>query len=151
MIRRILTFVVLLGLAVPALAQTDRSQKDTGEGNSFMLGDYGAKDRQKAAKPLALDQDPSLIHRQADRWPWLEPGTVVCRTQDELQRYRAAVAARLNGEVSSAPIGECRRLNKRTPIDIADRHGPATTEIHLFNDPTQTAWTDVWLPPQRPN
>jgi hypothetical protein len=138
--------VVIAGAFVPALAQSER-----GNGDSFTLGDYGAKERQKPPKPLAIDQDPSLIHRQAERWPWLEPGTVVCRTQDDLARYRAAVAARLNGEVSAAPIGECRRLSKRTPIDIADRHGPATTEIRLYNDANQTAWTDVWLPNQRPN
>jgi hypothetical protein len=147
MIRQIALGIFLIGFTVPALAQSNPQAGP--DSSSFTLGDYGA--RRKAPKPPSAADDPSLVHRPAEHWPWLEPGTVVCHTQDELDRYRASVAARLDGQSAPSLVAECRRLTRRTPIDIADRHGPATTEIHLYNDAKQTAWTDVWLPAQRPN
>lgn len=147
MIKPIVFAFLSLGLALPAAAQTGPDQGS--RGSSFTLGDYGT--RQRPQKPPAPSGQDPLIHRPADRWPWLEPGTIVCSTQEELDRYHAAVAARLNGQASAAPIGECHRLTRRTPVDIAGRNGPANLEIHLFNDANQVAWTDVWVPAQRPN
>jgi hypothetical protein len=142
MIRVAILSVLLGSIALPAVAQ---------DSSSFKLGDYGASKR-RAAPPVPTDNssDPAPIHLQGDRWPWLEPGATVCGTEDDLERYHAAIQARLDGQPSPGVGPTCHKITRRTPVDIADRHGPAETEIHLYNDAKQVAWTDAWLPAQRP-
>ena len=146
--KRALVTLLLVSLAAPALAQS----QDSGGGtqNNFTQRDYGPA-RRAPPPAAATSTDPSLIHRQVQHWPWLEAGTVVCNSEDDLQRYHATIAARLNGEQVSGIGADCRRLTQRTSVDIAMRRGPAATQILLNSDSRQAAWTDVWLPAQRPN
>jgi hypothetical protein len=141
MVRVIVLSLVLAGAALPAFAQ---------EPSSFRLGDYGAARANAPKPPTDNSSDPGPIRVLGDRWPWLEPGTTVCNTEDDLERYRAAIAARLNGQPAPTLGVTCHRLTRRTPVDIANRLGPAETQIHLYNDSKQVAWTDAWLPVQRP-
>jgi len=151
MIRRIFLALVLAAMALPARAADTAPDGKDPNSKSYLLGDYGAKPHRAVPAPNAAAQDPSLIRRPAERWPWLEAGTIVCSSEDDLQRYHEVIAARLNGQPSAGGVAACRRLTQRTQIDIAARRGPATTEILLNSDAKQAAWTDVWLPAQRPN
>jgi hypothetical protein len=135
--------LLVAGLSLPAQAQQSTS-------SSFSMGDYGAPRRRATPPPVDNSADPSGISIRGDRWPWLESGATVCATEDDLLLYRAAIAARLDGQPSQPTAANCRRLTRRTPIDIAERRGPADLEIHLNNDAKQLAWTDSWVPLQRP-
>jgi hypothetical protein len=134
--------MVIASIALPAAAQ---------DNSSFSLGDYDSGKRRSHKPPSDALADPSQIHLQGDRWPWLEPGAVVCGTEEDLEHYRADIAARLDGQPAPALAAGCRRLTRRTPIAVADRRGPATLEVHLYSDAKQVGWTDAYLPSQRPN
>jgi hypothetical protein len=145
MLRRLVVSLVLLSAALPAFAQDSTP-------SAFRLGDYGdSKQRNQAPQPKAgAYNDPSPIHLQGLRWPWLEPGAIVCNSQAALDHYHADLAARLEGAPAPTLAPGCRRLARRTSIDVADRLGPATVEVRLNNDSKQTGWTDAYLPTQRP-
>ncbi len=75
----------------------------------------------------------------------LEPGSLLCRTEEDLQAHQAAVAARLDGHPTQEP-GGCHRLTALTAVSVVERHGPARTEIRL-PDPAETVgWTDAVVP-----
>ena len=75
----------------------------------------------------------------------LEPGALLCRTEEDLQGHQAAVAARLDGHPTQEP-GGCHRLSAITAVSVVERHGPARTEVRL-PDPAETVgWTDAVVP-----
>lgn len=75
----------------------------------------------------------------------LEPGALLCHSEEDLQGHQAAVAARLDGHPTQEP-GGCHRLLAVTAVSVVERHGPARTEVRL-PDPAETVgWTDAVVP-----
>ena len=77
-------------------------------------------------------------------WPRLDPGAVLCRSQEDLQRR----AANLRGEQGGP--ADCRLINAPVGIQIVQRNGPGQTEVRLANASKEVGWTDVWLPATPP-
>jgi hypothetical protein len=89
---------------------------------------------------------PPDVKAPPQAWPRLEAGTVLCRTEDDLNR----LAARRRGDPVSGPIG-CQILRAVTPIYIVQRRGPGKTEVRTTDPQAGGAgWTDVWLPEKAP-
>ena len=79
-------------------------------------------------------------------WPRLDPGAVLCRTEDDLER----LAARHRGEPVNGTIG-CQIMRAATPITVIQRKSPGKTEVRTNNpDAGGSGWTDVWLPERAP-
>lgn len=76
-------------------------------------------------------------------WPRLDPGSVLCSTEDDLQR-RAAI---MRGEQTEP--ADCRPINQPTAIQIVQRAGPGRTEVKISGR-DETGWTDAWLPATPP-
>ncbi len=95
----------------------------------------------KGPKPGLPDVKP-----QPQAWPRLDPGAVLCRTEDDLDR----LAARRRGEAVSGPV-DCQLVRDPTAISIVQRKGLGKTEVAVTDKKVgESGWTDVWLPEKAP-
>ena len=85
----------------------------------------------------------------SEAWPRLDPGAILCRTQEDLQRYADNIRAELAGSQASGGA-DCVRITVRTAITILDRAGPGATHVRLTKEPDRTGWTDAFLPSKAP-
>lgn len=116
--------------AAPALAQV-RPPNDS----NINLGGMLAKPPPKPTMP-DVPAPPSA-------WPRLEPGAVLCRSEDDLQRR----AALMRGEQSGP--ADCLPITVPTAIQIVQRAGLGRTEVKVTGG-DETGWTDAWLPATPP-
>lgn len=91
---------------------------------------------------------PTPPRAQPTVWPRLDPGAVLCRTEDDLERHAANMAARVSGGGSLA--ADCRIIPQPTGIQIISRQGLGRTQVRLNAPDTTTGWTDAWLPEKAP-
>ena len=75
----------------------------------------------------------------------LEPGAVLCRTPEELQRRQAAMVAQGPDDQPSLPAG-CYLVGARTPVEIVERRGYGRTQVKTLGRTSETGWTDAYLP-----
>ncbi len=75
----------------------------------------------------------------------LEPGAVLCRTPEELQRRQAAMVAQGAGDEPSLPAG-CFLVGARTPVEVLERRGYGRTQVKTLGRTSETGWTDAYLP-----
>jgi hypothetical protein len=79
----------------------------------------------------------------------LEPGAVLCRTSEELQRRQAAMvaqgAAQAADDAATLPAG-CYLVGTRTPVEIVERRGYGRTQVKTLGRSSETGWTDAYLP-----
>ncbi len=86
------------------------------------------------------------VKAQPLAWPRLDPGAVLCRTEDDLEH----LAMRRRGETIDGSI-DCQVIKNPTAISIVQRQGPGRTEVKISAAPTaDSGWTDVWLPDKAP-
>ena len=81
-------------------------------------------------------------------WPRLDPGAVLCKTEDDLDRHAANMIARVSG--GEQQTADCHAIDRPTGIQIVEREGPGRTEVKLAGADGETGWTDVWLPDKPP-
>jgi len=81
-------------------------------------------------------------------WPRLDPGAVLCRTADDLDRHAANMVARVSGGGTLA--ADCRIIPQPIGIQIVSRQGLGRTEVKLNAPGNTTGWTDAWLPEKAP-
>ncbi len=87
---------------------------------------------------------PAPLKPQPDVWPRLDPGAMLCGSEDALKQYQEAVAA----GTGPAPLpAGCARVTERMPISIVQRDGPSRVEV---KSSLRTGWTDAWLPDKAP-
>ncbi|HVZ09142.1 hypothetical protein [Rhodopila sp.] len=121
------------GVALPAWAQTPPP------GDSKVSFQSGLIQRKPKAGPPDVPAPPQA-------WPRLDPGAVLCKTEDDLDR----LAARNAGESSGGPV-DCRILQNTTAITILNRFGPGKSEVKLTSGQVGTVgWTNTWLPESPP-
>jgi hypothetical protein len=116
--------------AAPALAQ---GQPPSDSALSF-AGVIG----KKAPAPTVPD-----VPAPPSAWPRLDPGAVLCATEDDLVR-RAEI---MRGE--QAGSADCRQITQPTAIHIVQRAGLGRTQVQI-NGHADTGWTDAWLPASPP-
>lgn len=89
---------------------------------------------------------PPDVKEQPLAWPRLDPGSVLCRSEADLNR----LGLRRAGEPVDGPI-DCQIMRAATGIAILQRKGPGKTEVKT-SDPKVPAsgWTDAWLPEKAP-
>lgn len=126
---RIVLSAAFLGIVSPALAQR------------VILDAPGLMPQKKAPAPEAP-------RAQANVWPRLDPGAVLCRTEDDLDRHAANMVARVSGGESQS--ADCHTIAQPIGIQILSREGPGRTQVKLKDADSQTGWTDVWLPEKAP-
>ncbi|HTW71539.1 MAG TPA: hypothetical protein VME47_16750 [Acetobacteraceae bacterium] len=86
---------------------------------------------------------PPPVAAPPSAWPRLDPGSVICRGLDDLQRR----AALMRGEQTAPP--DCQPITQPTAVKILDRSGPGATEVQITSN-GETGWTDAWLPANPP-
>ncbi len=91
---------------------------------------------------------PPLLRAQPTVWPRLDPGAVLCRTEDDLDRHAANMTAQVSGGDTRA--ADCRIIALPTGIQILSRQGLGRTEVKLNGPGNETGWTDAWLPEKAP-
>lgn len=111
-----------------------------------------------SAQHVMLDAPGLLIQKKAPApplraqptvWPRLDPGAVLCRTEDDLDRHAANMTARVNGGDTQAT--DCRIIALPTGIQILSRPGLGRTQVKLSTPGDgSTGWTDAWLPDKAP-
>ena len=62
-------------------------------------------------------------------WPRLDPGAVLCRTEDDLDRHAANMMARVSG--GDTQSADCRIIAQPTGIQIVSRRRPGRTQVKL--------------------
>jgi hypothetical protein len=124
----VLFALIVAGLAPPASAQV-------------IFDAPGLLGPKKAAPPPAPRAPPTV-------WPRLDPGAVLCRTEDDLDRHASNMTARVSGGVMQST--DCRIIARPTGIQILSRQGPGRTQVRLSAPGEETGWTDVWLPDKAP-
>lgn len=83
------------------------------------------------------------VRAQPLAWPRLDPGAVLCRTEDDLEK----LGARRAGQPVDGPI-DCQIVRAATAVTIVQRKGPGRAEVKTSDpkvDPV-SGWTDAWLP-----
>ena len=102
--------------------------------------------------PGLMPQKPKATTSPAPRatavWPRLDPGAVLCKTEDDLDRHAANMIARVSG--GEQQTADCRAIDRTTGIQIVDRESPGRTEVKLAGPDGETGWTDVGLPDKPP-
>jgi hypothetical protein len=93
--------------------------------------------------PKQTYQSP-VAQSQAEVWPRLDPGAVLCKTEDDLLR----LAASRRGEQVLRP--NCQLIRAATAISIEKRAGIGRTQVSLKDQNGQDGWTDAWLPDKAP-
>ena len=88
----------------------------------------------QAAPPLPSVPDP---------WPRLDPGALLCRSQDALKQYQEAMAA---GTGPTPLPADCTRVLQRMAVKIVQRDGPSRTQVKASSSNDPGGWTDAWLP-----
>ncbi len=96
-------------------------------------------------KPSAGPPPPRA---QPTVWPRLDPGSVLCHTEDDLDQYAANLTARVSGGETQA--ADCRVITQATGIQILTRHGLGSTQVKLNVPGNVVGWTNVWLPDRAP-
>ena len=91
---------------------------------------------------------PPPPRAQPSMWPRLDPGAVLCRTVDDLDRHAANTTARVSGGGTLA--ADCRIIALPTGIQILSREGLGRTQVKLSTPGNATGWTDAWLPEKAP-
>jgi hypothetical protein len=83
------------------------------------------------------------VKAQPLAWPRLDPGAVLCRTEDDLLR----LGARRAGETVEGQI-DCQIVRAATAITIVHRDGPGRAEVKTSDPKAEpvSGWTDAWLP-----
>lgn len=106
--------------------------------------------------PNVLLDAPSLIIKkpppavpdvktQALPWPRLDPGSVLCRSEADLER----LAANRSGDPGGG-AADCRIMRAPVGISIVQRKGPGRTLVQVSGGDGASGWTDVWLPEKAP-
>ena len=121
-------FVVFAGIVSPALAQ------------HVILDAPGFLQGKPKPGPAPV-RAPTLV------WPRLDPGAVVCQTEDDLDRHAANMVARVSG--GEQQTANCRVIGQTVGIKIVNREGPGRTQVQLAGS-DGTGWTDAWLPDKPP-
>jgi hypothetical protein len=88
---------------------------------------------------------PPDVRAPAQAWPRLDPGSALCRTEDDLAR----LSANRRGEAGGP--ADCRIVSAPTAIEILQRKSPGRTEVRVSGRDSAIGWTDVWLPERPPN
>jgi hypothetical protein len=127
--RIIMGSAVMLAIATPALAQHVILDAP---------GLLGKKDKAPPPTPRA----PTAV------WPRLDPGAVICKTDDDLSRHAANMIARVSG--GEQQTADCHAIAEPVGIQIVSREGPGRTQVKLAGQNGETGWTDVWLPDKPP-
>ena len=122
----------LIFVVAPAGGQTPAPNDSSNVHFGGMLGKHPGP----AGPPPSVPAPPSA-------WPRLDPGAVICRSQDDLRRR----AARMLGEQTGP--ADCQPITQPTAIKILDRAGPGATEVEITSN-AETGWTDAWLPASPP-
>jgi hypothetical protein len=86
--------------------------------------------------------------RATTAWPRLDPGAVLCRTEDDLDRHAANMTARVSGRTTQP--ADCQIIGQPTAIQILTRQGLGRTQVRMSPPGTATGWTDAWLPDRAP-
>jgi hypothetical protein len=99
--------------------------------------------------PNVIDPKPKFettptIKPRADVWPRLDPGAVLCKTEDDLLR----LAASRRGEQVATP--NCQMIRTPTAVQIQRRAGLGRTQVSLTDQNGIAGWTDAWLPDRAP-
>jgi hypothetical protein len=125
---------VLIALALACLAPPASAQ--------VILDAPGLLGQKKPPPPPAAPRAPPTV------WPRLDPGAVLCHTEDDLDRHASNMTARVSGGTTQAT--DCRIIAQPTGIQILSRQGPGRTQVKLSTAGDVTGWTDVWLPDKAP-
>jgi hypothetical protein len=99
-------------------------------------------------KKTAPPPPPSMTRAPPLAWPRLDPGAVLCRTEDDLDRHASNMTARVSGSATQST--DCHIIARPTGIQIVSRQRPGRTLVKLSAQGNETGWTDVWLPDKAP-
>jgi len=122
-----------LALTAPAMAQPS---------NSNVSFDPGALGVRKPGPGLP-DVKPRPL-----AWPRLDPGAVLCRTKDDLEK----LTARRSGGTVTGMI-DCQIIRAATAISILHRESLGRVEVQISGagPNSVSGWTDAWLPDKAPS
>lgn len=128
-------------MRISLLAAVTVAAVQTASAQHVMLDAPGIMGQKKAqASPPPPRAQPTV-------WPRLDPGAVLCRTADDLERYAANITARASGGDTQAV--DCQIISQPIGIQILSRQGLGRTEVKLSTS-DNIGWTDVWLPDKAP-
>ena len=128
------SWIVLFSLILVCLATPASAQNVTLDAPGLMP--------KKRAPGLPSVRAPPTV------WPRLDPGAVLCNTEDDLDRHASNMTARVSG--GSMLTADCHIISQPTGVQILSRLGPGRTQVKLSVPGDVTGWTDVWLPDKAP-
>jgi len=124
----------------------------------FVLALVGLAASSASAQNVILDAPGFLPKKQGPApppprapptvWPRLDPGAVLCRTEDDLDRHASNMTARVSGGTTQST--DCHIIGRPTGVQILSREGPGRTQVKVSSAGGETGWTDVWLPEKAP-
>ncbi len=104
----------------------------------------GGRRRQSGGQQQTSAPPPS-IKVVPEPWPRLDPGAILCKSDNELIRYQMRIAGGSDAAAQGQAL-DCRVIKERTPIQILDHDGPSRTQVIATDAGKQTGWTDAFLP-----
>ncbi len=106
----------------------------------------GGKTDEDALPPNRPPPVSTIAPTRGIAGPRLEPGAVLCRTEEDLGR-RAEISRRISDGAADAgdPMVGCSLINQQRGVEILARHGLGRTQVKL-KPAGQIGWTDAYLP-----
>ncbi len=89
---------------------------------------------------------PSLPPSRGIAGRRLDPGAILCTTEQDLANRAAVNARRENGDADPGdPLAGCRIISQPYGVDVVARHGLGRVQVKL-KPSGQVGWTDAYLP-----
>jgi hypothetical protein len=130
-----------------AAAQSPGGQAPSDLPGSTPTHQRGRANRSQQPQRAALPE----LKVQPEPWPRLDPGAVLCRTEDDFRQYLAAMAAKLDGASQVGRPAGCRLIQRQTPVVIVTQEGAGRTQVRISDASAETGWTDAYLPEKQGN
>ncbi len=138
-----LVWIALL-LALGAMTATGAmAQSRVGRSRTAPTASNGDDDNLPPNRPPPVS---TIAPQRGISGPRLEPGAVLCRTEEDLAR-RAEISRRISDGANDAgdPMVGCTLVTQQRGVEIVARHGLGRVQVKV--KPTgQMGWTDAYLP-----
>ena len=147
------TLLALALLALPATAQAQQSEDQSPAaralggnsapggagvpGGSSGFGNHGGRGQSAGSAPGSMPELKPLVEPRQR----LDPGALLCHSEDQLKQHQAAIMARLRGRTAPEPAG-CHIIGETIAVAVLQRDGQALTQVQLAGDTPQAGWTD---------
>ena len=135
--------LVTVALVCGMAAATGATAQSRGRGRDAPRASSGQDD---GLAPNVAPRVSTLPPTRGIAGPRIEPGAVLCSSEQNLQR-RSEISRRIaDGDADAGdPLSGCRLLSQERGVEVLSRHGMGRIQVKV-KPSGEVGWTDAYLP-----